>query len=246
MTFPPPHPASHNSIAPGTNEASIAGPTRVPQSPWGAPGQAAGSRRGLTPLSTNLSSSLDLTTRRQGTSNSPSFNTTSASPFPSTFSAVVNNSNRAANSRNAYSASSSTSLFTPLQTGSQQLHTGGQLLLSPRSRDNTPSSNSFLPSSAAASTTASQAGGGGSSGGGGGSRSATFSPSLSQQSLSSPTSTSFDRSALAASTTTSASSSQSSVSKIVVAQVFLLLGSITEKEGKGKWESQAEGIRKVW
>lgn len=36
-----------------------------------------------------------------------------------------------------------------------------------------------------------------------------------------------------------------SVSKIVVTQVFLLLGSITEKEGKAKWDSQADAIRKV-
>lgn len=35
------------------------------------------------------------------------------------------------------------------------------------------------------------------------------------------------------------------MSKIVIAQIFLLLGSITEKEGKAKWESQAEQIRKV-
>lgn len=35
------------------------------------------------------------------------------------------------------------------------------------------------------------------------------------------------------------------MSKITAAQIFLLLGSITDKEGQDKWDSQAHAIRKV-
>lgn len=44
---------------------------------------------------------------------------------------------------------------------------------------------------------------------------------------------------------TNAHSSQSSLTKISIAQVFLLLDSITEKEGKEKWETKAAQIHKV-
>ena len=246
MTFPPPHPASQNSIASSTNKTISARPPRSQQSPWGLPGQTSGLRRGLTPLSTNVgSSSSDPHLRRPGTSDSPS-NTTTTSPFASTFPSLLSSTSRASNSRNNSSASSSASSFQTQQTGSQQLH-GNQLLSSPRFRSNTPSSSSYLASSAAASSTASQGGGGGGggSGGGGSSRSNTFSPSLSQQGVVSPTNTTFDRSIFTPTASTSVQNSQTSVSKIVVAQIFILLGSITEKEGKAKWDSQAEAIRKV-
>lgn len=224
MTFPPPHPAAQNSIASGTSQNSGARIVRTQQSAWGLPPPAPGVRRGLTPLSTDLASSLE-----------PGLPATT-SPFTSTFSSVVA-SNRN-NPRASYSASPSASPFSPLQAGSQ-LHSSQ--LLSPRSRTITPSSSSHLASSAAASTTAVQGGGG--SGGGG--RNPVFSPSLPQQTLSSPTSNTFDRLAFTGSTSTPSNSGQSSVSKIVATQVFLLLGSITEKEGKAKWDSQAEAIRKV-
>lgn len=42
-----------------------------------------------------------------------------------------------------------------------------------------------------------------------------------------------------------AHASQSSLTKISIAQVFLLLDSITEKEGKEKWETKAAQIHKV-
>jgi CCR4-NOT transcription complex subunit 1 len=44
---------------------------------------------------------------------------------------------------------------------------------------------------------------------------------------------------------TGISTSQSSFTKISVAQVFLLLDSITEKEGKEKWDTKAAQIHKV-
>lgn len=237
MTFRPPHPSAQNSITTNQNQSSGARPVRGQQSAWGlpAPGTGTGSHRGLTPLSTNLSSSIDSGRTRT---------TTTSSPFTSTFSSIVNSSTQNDNTRNGHSSSLSSSPFPTLQTGSQQPQSG-QLLSSPRSRAITPSSNSHSASSAAASTTASQAGLGGSSGGGGTLRNLTFSPPLPQHSLSSPTNHTFDRSAFSGSNSTSAASGQSSVSKIVTAQIIILLGSITEKEGKAKWETQAEAIRKV-
>ena len=235
-SFPPPHPAAQNSIAPSINKSSGPQPVRGQPSAWGLPAPGTSARRGLTPLSTNLgSSSLESSGR-------PSH--TSSSPFTSSFSSVLNSLTPNENSRPSYPPSIAASTFPSLQSGSQQAPSG-QSLLSPRSRAITPSSTPYSASSAAASTTASQAGGGGSGGGGGSSRHQTFSPPLPQHSLSSPTTNAFDRS-FNGSVSSSAASGQSSVSKIVVTQVFLLLGSITEKEGKAKWDAQAEAIHKVW
>ena len=247
MSFPPLHPPSQNSLASGAPKPPSTGSARTRQPAWGLSAQTAGARRGLTPLTTTVgASSAESSARRPGASHSPSIHTTSASPFATTFSSILNSSNRVSVSRTTSSASSSTSPFTPLQTGSQQPHSG-QLLASPRSRANTPFTTSNLASSAAASTTASQigGGGGGSSGGGGSFRPTTSSPTSSQQALSSPTTTTFDRTSFYSPASASAIPSQLSVSKIVVTQVFLLLGSITEKEGKAKWDFQAEAIRKV-
>ncbi|KAL8732911.1 MAG: hypothetical protein Q9166_002512 [cf. Caloplaca sp. 2 TL-2023] len=237
MTFPPPHPAAQNSIASGTTKSSGVRQLKSQQSAWGLPPPGTSARRGLTPLSTDLgSSSLE-------TSNRTATNTASPSPFASSFPSILSSSSRSNTNRATYSASPSSS-YPPLQSGSQQAQATPPLL-SPRSRAITPSSTSNLPSSAAASSTASQVGGG-SSGGGGGFRNQTFSPSLSQQNLNSPTGSTFDRSTLQGlNSSTLALTGSSSVSKIVVTQVFILLGSITEKEGKAKWESQAEAIRKL-
>ncbi|KAI4146009.1 MAG: hypothetical protein LQ341_002202 [Variospora aurantia] len=239
MTFPPPHPAAQNSIASASTKSSGVRQLRSQQSAWGLPPPGTAARRGLTPLSTDLGSpTLE-------SSNRPTANSSSSSPFTSTFSSILTSSGRSNVNRPTYSASPSSS-YPPLQSGSQQAQATPSLL-SPRSRAITPSSNSYLPASAAASSTASQGGGGSSGGGGGGgSRSQTFSPSLPQQSLSSPTSNTFDRSTTQAQSSSSLNlAGSSSVSKIVVTQVFILLGSITEKEGRAKWESQAEAIRKL-
>ena len=229
---------AQNSIASNSNKSSSSSvqSARGQQSAWGLPAPGASARRGLTPLSTNLGPGLE------SSGSGRLHNTSSPSPFTHTFSSVLNSSNTHENTRPAYSSTST--FFTP-QPGSQQAPPS-QSLLSPRSRAITPASNPLSASSAAASTTASQGGGGGGgSGGGGTSRHQTFSPSLQQHGLSSPTSNTFDRSPYTGSNSSSAASGQSSVSKIVVTQVFLLLGSITEKEGKAKWESQAEAIHKV-
>ena len=237
MNFNPPPSATQKPTSASQNQSSGVRPARGQQSAWGLPAPGANNRRGLTPLSTTLGSSSSDLGRSKPTS--------SPSPFTSTFSSVLNASAPHDTSRGNQSSTLSTSPFPTLHSGSQQGQ-AAQSVSSPRSRAITPSSNSHSASSAAASTTASQLGGGGGSGGGGGfTRSQTFSPPLSQYSLASPTSNSFDRSSHVGSTTSSTISGQSSVSKIVATQIFLLLGSITEKEGKAKWESQAEAIRKV-
>ena len=249
MSFPPLQRPSLSSLTSTASYPSSAASARPRQSAWGLPAQS-GSRRGLTPLTTNVPTSTDYSSspRRPDSSTTSSSNNTAASPFAPSFSSVVNSSSRLLNSRNtptAVGSSSSSALsFTPLQAGSQQQTPSSQPLLSPRSRATTPFSTSNLASSAASSATASQGGGGGSSGGGGPSRPAAFSPSLTSHGVTSPTAPSFDRTAFGL-PNYSSTSNQSSVSKIVVTQVFLLLNSISEKEGKAKWESKAEDIRKV-
>ena len=241
MSFPPLQPSS-NSVPSGDSKSSNPGSVRPRQSAWGLSAPST-TRRGLTPLATNASSSSDAPTVRPDPT-SPSTSAVAASPFAPSFSSVLHSANRAAGARN-HSSSTAASPFPPLQAGSSQQQPpapSGQPLSSPRSRVTTPFSTSNLASSAAGSTTASQGGGGSSGGGGPNARGAAFSPSPSTHSLTSPTNSTFDRGSLGSS---SQSSSQSSVSKIVVTQVFLLLGSITEKEGKAKWDSQAEAIRKV-
>lgn len=224
MTFRSPRPAAKDSVASNEDHDPSARPVRGQQSAWGLPPP----RRGLTPLSTNLNSSQDSASTRN----------TAPSPFTSSFSALLSNSASEEASRNTPSSFASKSSFPSLRSGPQKGHSAPSIS-SPRSRAITPLPNSQTASSAATSTTASQVGGSGLPGGGGAFRNQTFSPPP----LTSPTSSGFDRNI--SSNPPSTSSSQSSVSKIITTQIFLLLGSITEKEGKAKWEAQAEAIRKV-
>lgn len=228
MTFRPSHPAAKDSIAPNEDQSSGLQPVRAQQSAWGLPAP----RRGPAPLSTTLNSSLDTSSSVR--------NSSSSSPFTSNFPPILSPTAQDQSSRNATSSFPSRSAFPSLQSGSRQGQPG-HLTLSTQARAITPSSNSQSASSAAASATTSQAGGGGSAGGGGGFRNQTFSPPP----LTSPVNTNFDRSTYGGRTSSSNSASQSSVSKIVDTQIFILLGSITEKEGKAKWETQAKNIRQV-
>ena len=127
--------------------------------------------------------------------------------------------------------------------------------MSPRSNTNTPFSNLNSASSAAAPSSATSQGGGGgggvgggvlggSSGVGGSIRSGNFGIS-SSSGITSPTVSAFDRNTFGSGASGGGSSNQSSVLKISITQLILLLNSITEKEGKAKWESQADAIRKV-
>ncbi|KAH8695355.1 putative Ccr4-Not transcription complex subunit [Talaromyces proteolyticus] len=220
MTFPPPPPSTQSSIASGTEKPSAARLSRPQQSVWGTPASQSGLRRGLTPLTTtNFSSSTTAAapSRRPPQSNSPGAGISAPSPLSSTFSAVLSSTNRS---------------HTRLHS---QPHTL-QSVSSPKSRALTPSAGSQL-----ASTAGNISGGGGSGGGGGlgSSRGVAFSPLLSGTTVNSPTGIPLDKPG------SSISSSQSSLAKISIAQVYLLLDSITDKEGKEKWETKAAQIHKL-
>ncbi|KAJ5239814.1 CCR4-Not complex component N.t1.c1 C-terminal [Penicillium chermesinum] len=218
MTFPPPHPSAQSSIASGTDKSSS---NRPEIGAWGRSASQSGIRRGLTPLATNLSSAPSASSR--GLDAGPGVST------PSSFSAVLSSSRGLSGG----SPKPAHSPFTAL-AGSQQQ---AQSLSSPKFRAHTPSAGSYF-----ASTTSSITGGGGSRGGGGpgSSRGIAFSPLSSGTTVNSPTGFASDKPGSAA-----AHSSQSSLTKISIAQVFLLLDSITEKEGKEKWETKAAQIHKL-
>jgi CCR4-NOT transcription complex subunit 1 len=245
MNFPPNPPSS---TASGSDNHSSTRSSRSQQSVWGRPSSQAGTRQGLTPLATSdLSSGTAFSARRPVASNSPGPYSSTTSPLTSTFSSVLSSSNRLSGSRHLSSTSSTGSPLTLFQAGAQQPPSfpSGQSVTSPRSRTVTPLSQL---ASTASTQSAAQAGGGAagiSSAGGGASRSGTYSPSLSGTNIGSPTAYSFDRSTTLPSGASSAAGGQSSLSKISVAQVLLLLDSISEKEGKAKWESKADQIRKV-
>ncbi|PLN79875.1 Ccr4-Not transcription complex subunit [Aspergillus taichungensis] len=241
MTFPPPPPSSQSSIASGTDKSSSTRPGRSQQSAWGSSASQSSVRRGLTPLATNnLASSSILSSRGPPQSSSPGPGGSTASPLTSSFSAVLSSARSHPAGRNAPSPASTPSPFTSFQSGSQQhQQQSSQSLSSPKFRSHTPSAGSHLASAA------SSAGGGGTGGGGGGtgsSRGATFSPLLST--VNSPTGFPSDKPGSAASGA-AAHASQSSLTKISIAQVFLLLDSITEKEGREKWETKAAQIHKL-
>ena len=245
MNFPPKTPSS---TASGSDNHSTARSGRPQPSVWGRPSSQVGTRQGLAPIATSdLNSCATFGARKPGTSNSPGPYSSTTSPLASTFSAVLSSSNRLSGSRHLSSTSSTGSPLTLFQAGAQQPTSfpPGQSVTSPRSRTVTPLSQLV---SAASTQSGAQAGGGAagfSSAGGGASRSGTYSPSLSGTNIGSPTAFSFDRSGTLPSGASSASGGQSSLSKISVAQVLLLLDSISEKEGRAKWESKADQIRKV-
>ncbi|KAJ9664960.1 CCR4-NOT core subunit cdc39 [Coniosporium apollinis] len=190
---------------------------------WGPSRQQQSGRRGLTPISTAFNSGAP--------SASPSRN--AFSPSQTSFPAIPPSASRHVASR--ASSFSSSSPFSPTNTGSQQ-PPSNQLLSSGRPRTIAPPGNLSSAASAAAVPTASQGGGGASSSGGGGSRLARGSPSLSQNSnIGSPSSLSNPSSAAPG----------QSLSKIVIAQIFVLLSTIKDDKDKAKWDSQADQIRKL-
>ncbi|KAF2843090.1 Not1-domain-containing protein [Patellaria atrata CBS 101060] len=194
--------------------------------------QPSGHRRGLiSPISTAFNNSNS--NRSTTSTNSPSRNT--FSPTNSNFPQFPQPSSRTIASRNS-SASSTSTPFSPSHSGSQQLPQNS-LLSSVRARNIAPSSQTSLGSSAAALPSTSQGGGPASgAGGGGATRLARASPSLSQSSgVGSPN---------PVNNLTSAPPGQS-LSKIVIAQVFLLLSSMKEDKDKMKWDGQADQIRKL-
>lgn len=220
MTFTPPHPSAQSSIASGTEKSSS---TRTEIGAWGRSASQSGIRRGLTPLTTNLSSTTSAAPSR-GLDSGPGVST------PSSFSAVLSSTRGLSGS----SPKPAPSPFSSLQSGSQH---SAQSLSSPKFRAHTPSAGSHFASASGSIT------GGGGTGGGGGpgsTRAVAFSPLSSGTTVNSPIGFASDRSG-----PTAAHSSQSSLAKISIAQVYLLLDSITEKEGKEKWETKAVQIHKV-
>ena len=184
-------------------------------------------RRGLTPISTAFSSASN---RPSTSSNSPSRSTFSPSNVAPA--SVPPSSARQTLSRTS-SVSSNSSPFSVSQ-GAQQPQ-AGQLLSSAWAR-NISANNPQLASSAAGLPSASQ-GGIGANSGGGGPKLARASPSLSTSSgVGSPVTNN---------PTSVPLQGQQSLSKIVVAQVFLLLSTINQEKDKAKRETQAEQITSV-
>ncbi|KAI9825613.1 MAG: hypothetical protein M1832_000957 [Thelocarpon impressellum] len=265
MTSPPPQPPQ-DSIASGKDKVSSGRRLAASQqqqhqtasaaaAPSSAPAQPAARRLVLTPISTTVGSATWGSPSRAGSQASPRTAqpaASTASPFASSFSSVLNSSLRdGAGNRHNSSPASAASPFPSLQSGSQQQLHAGQLLSSPRSRNITPSSQQRPPSSAAASSTTSQPGGAAGPGGVGGQpRGPAFShsPSYSQSNINSPSSPSSNANAAAAASSGSGSNTNNQagqLSKIVIAQVFLLLSTIKEDKDKTKWETQADQIRKL-
>lgn len=242
MTFPPPPSSAQSSIASGTEKSSSSRPTRSQHSAWGPFSSQSNVRRGLTPLATNNLSFPSASSRGPPQSGSPGPSGSTSSPLTSSFSAVLSSARGFPGGRNGPSPASTPSPFTSLQSGLQHHQQPGPSLSSPKFRSHTPSSGSHLASTAGAAP-----GGGGTGGGGGGSgssRGAAFSPLLAGTTVNSPTGFPSDKPGSAASGA-AAHASQSSLTKISIAQVFLLLDSITDKEGKEKWETKAAQIHRV-
>ena len=87
---------------------------------------------------------------------------------------------------------------------------------------------------------------GGSGGGTGVLRGGAYSPSPTAQNFASSATTGTERYSNAPLSAGVANTGQSSLTKITVAQVLLLLDTINEKDTKAKWDVKAEQIRKVY
>ncbi|KAF2791533.1 Not1-domain-containing protein [Melanomma pulvis-pyrius CBS 109.77] len=197
------------------------------QHPWGSSRHQQSTR--LTPISTAFAQEQRNTPSPNGTR--PAF-----SPAASNFPSLPPSSTRLVGSRKSSAASSTSSPFSPSHTG-QQLPVSQ--LLSARSRTIAPNPTSHLASSAAALPTALQGGGGTSSSGGGASKLARASPSLSTSSTVGSPNTAGNQ---------PSSASGQNLSRIVIAQLFLLLsqfGPVKDDKDRARWETQTEQIRKL-
>ena len=249
MSFPPLRPSRDST--PSNDPQSIpSGSVRSRQSAWGLSASQSSSRRELNQLDTTFPSIGSAANARS--SNFSATNNNSSSQLGAQFSptSAISSSGRLS-SRNTPSISSTISPFATFQSGgslSQQQLSSSSQLLSSRSNTTTPFQQTNSASSIAASASAISLGGGGGGGGsgssGGTNRLNTFGSS-SATGVTSPTSSGFDRNTFTSSSALGTNPNHSSVLKISITQLVLLLGSITEKEGKAKWESQADAIRKV-
>ncbi|OAL00516.1 Not1-domain-containing protein [Phaeosphaeriaceae sp. SRC1lsM3a] len=191
--------------------------------PWGAPRHNQSTR--LTPISTAVA-------QEQRNTPSPSASRPAYSPATASFPSLPPSSSRLVGSRKSSIASSTSSAFSP---AGQQLP--ASQLLSSRSRTIAPNAVSQLASSAAAA--ASQGAGAQSTSGGGASKLVRASPSLSTSSTVGSPSTSSNP---------AFGASSQNLSRIVIAQIFLLLsqfGPLKDDKDRSKWDTQAEQIRKL-
>lgn len=230
MSFPSSNSHQDASSSSTSSPTSALRNARSQQSVWGsAASQQQSVRRGPTPIST-----APTTSGQANSTSSPSRN--AFSPTSSAFNAPLSQTGRQATSRHS-SASSSSSLFSPLAPSSQQ-PLPGQLHTSSRSRNITSSGSPHLPSSAAGLSSTAQGGVGGGSGGGA-ARFARASPSLSLSTTGSPISSSTQSSGLHS----AAASGQ--LTSLVITQLNILLSTIKEDKDRAKWETQADKIWKV-
>jgi CCR4-NOT transcription complex subunit 1 len=190
------------------------------QHPWGAPTSRQSTR--LAPISTAFAHEQHQQHRSTPSPSAP------RPPYSPGFPSLPQAASRLVGSRKSSAASSTSAPFSP---AGQQLP-ASQLLSSSRARTIAPSTASQLASSAAAS-------GAQASSGGGAPRLARASPSLSASStVGSPS----------AASNPGAGGPSQNLSRIVIAQIFLLLsqfGPLKDEKDRSKWETQAEQIRKV-
>ncbi|EXJ83029.1 hypothetical protein A1O3_06846 [Capronia epimyces CBS 606.96] len=230
-----------SSIASSTDKQPQSRPPKPAQSPWGQNPFASSIRRGLTPLATsNLTSTSG--TRREQTLSEAELYTSSSSPASGNFPPLASSQPRFGSRRGTPPGSShSNSPITTLQAGALQLQAyQPRSVTSPRSRTITSSQASATGAAGTFSHSGPGAGGGGVY-----NRSGAYSPSLTGPGVGSPTGLSFERSPSISSNVSSAATGPSSLSKISATQILLLLDTISEREGKAKWDSKAEKIRRL-
>jgi hypothetical protein len=246
MTHPPPHRNSLSSTAPGTNGPS---PTTSASSQQPAPAFAqtvsSTRQRGLSPISTAAATTSNLASSHGSRHGSLSHREHSpSSPCTPSFSSVLNSSSRSQNSRLHLTQSTTRN---PPQAGSQQ---SDHLLAASRSKTNLFPSYSQAFTAGASSSVGpggGGGGGGGSSGGGGFRISSGFSPSTaSQTNITSPTSSTLNPNTATTPTSATTGNQPGQFSKIVIAQVLILLSTMKPDKDNTKWEAQADQIKKVW
>ena len=197
---------------------------RAPPSAWGSgASQQSTSRRGLTPISTSNNPNLP---RPTSSSNSP------RNPWSPINQSHTGSSAESRAQGRSSSISSTHSPFSPPLSSTQQAPSGFAQGHTARSRTATNPSTSQLASSASTSQGGASAATSGSAG-----RYSRASPSLSQTSSTAGTGS--------IQLQTSGAGQSGQLSKIVSAQLSLLLSTIKDDKDRAKWDSQREQIRKV-
>jgi len=205
----------------GNERASGPTPQRPQQLSWGPPAnQVQGGRRGLTPISTSFNSN----SQRGGSSSQSPRNpwSPSAAGTGSGTTVLTRSVGRSP------SISSSGSRFSPPNVSQATSQVGSNL------RSITSGYSQSIPSTVTSHGTGLTGGTSGSA-----SRLSRGSPSISQSSV-------LVSSSVLANATAQTGNQTGSLSKIVVAQLVLLLSTIKEDKDRAKWESQVDQIRKVF